>query len=85
MGDDKELVKKQIEEFLAARGRFFEVLDASVPKKGNSTAFDFDACNEPSLKALYKEFYAYDYAVRKMLPHIYKKFDLSFNVWDLTL
>ena len=54
--DEKELVKKQIEEFLAARGRFFEVLDASVPKKGNSTAFDFDACNEPSLKALYKEF-----------------------------
>ena len=85
MSDDKELVKKQIEEFLAARGRFFDVLDANVPKQGNSTAFDFDACKEPSLKALYTEFYAYDYAVRKMLPYIYKKFDLSFNVWDHTL
>ena len=58
MSDDKELVKKQIEEFLAARGRFFDVLDANVPKHGNSTAFDFDACKEPSLKALYKAVYA---------------------------
>lgn len=78
--EEKEFMKTQIESLLKARDGFFEVLDKNVPKQGNSSVFDFDACTDKSLKDLYREFYSYDYAIRKILPLIYKKFDLNFNV-----
>ncbi|ANE36475.1 hypothetical protein CIG11343_1479 [Campylobacter iguaniorum] len=78
--EEKEFIKSQIETMLKARDEFFAVLDANVPKQGNSNVFDFDACKDKSLKELYAKFYSYDYSIRKILPYVYKRFGVSFNV-----
>lgn len=78
--EEKEFIKSQIEELLKARDGFFEVLDANVPKKGNTNVFNFDACKDKSLKELYAKFYSYDYSIRKILPYIYKRFGVNFSV-----
>ncbi|ANE33235.1 CmeU family protein [Campylobacter hyointestinalis] len=77
---ERVFIKNQIESMLKARDAFFEVLDKNVPKQGNSNVFDFESCKDKSLKDLYKEFYAYDYSIRKILPYVYKRFGVSFNV-----
>ncbi|MBE2984921.1 hypothetical protein CCAL9344_04050 [Campylobacter sp. RM9344] len=73
-------VKEKIEKIFAARAQFFELLDANVPKKGDTDVFDFDKAKDVNLKEIYAKFYAYDYAVRKLLPDVYSAYDVKFNV-----
>lgn len=78
--DEKELITKSVEDLIRARGEFFDVLDKIVPKVNGTQVFDFDACDDANLKEIYAKFYAYDYAIRKILPQIYAKFNIKFNV-----
>lgn len=78
--NEVEFIKTQIQSMLKAREEFFKVLDENVPKKGNTDVFDFDGAKDKSLKDLYRKFYDYDYAIRKLLPKVYEKFGVSFNV-----
>lgn len=80
MDEEKELITKSIENLLKARGEFFATLDKMVPKKGDTDVFDFDACEDKNLKEIYSKFYPYDYAIRRILPQIYAKFGVKFNV-----
>ena len=69
-------VKEKIEKILEARSAFFAELDRQVPKKNGTDVFDFSKVKEADLK----EFYAFDYNVRKLLPDVYKAYDVNFNV-----
>ncbi|CZE47378.1 CmeU family protein [Campylobacter geochelonis] len=80
MQEKRAQIEQEIRNLLAARDEFFKFLDANVPKKANTDVFDFDKCKDKSLKEAYAKFYAYDYATRKLLPHIYSAYDLKFNV-----
>ena len=75
---DKEKVEQNIKELLEARAKFFEFLDERVPKVEGTDVFDFAA--HPELKEAYAKFYGYDYAIRKLLPYLYKAYEVKFNV-----
>ena len=75
-------VKEKIEKILEARSAFFAELDRQVPKKNGTDVFDFSKVKEADLKEIYAKFYAFDYNVRKLLPDVYKAYDVNFNVWD---
>ena len=78
--DEKEIVTKQIQDLIQARKDFFATLDKIVPKVGSTDVFDFDACEDKNLKEIYSKFYPYDYAIRRLLPLVYEKFGVKFNV-----
>ena len=81
MSPEQAKVSEQVGKLLAARGEYYALFDKIIPKRGNSDTFDFDALGENSnLKDIYARFYAYDYEIRKLLPHVYKKFGVKFNV-----
>ena len=79
---ESNVVKEKIEKILAARSEFFALLDERVPKVGATDVFDFSKAQEANLKEIYAKFYAYDYAVRKLLPDVYDAFGVKFNVWN---
>ena len=79
---ESNVVKEKIEKILAARSEFFALLDERVPKVGATDVFDFNKAQEANLKEIYAKFYAYDYAVRKLLPDVYDAFSVKFNVWN---
>lgn len=78
--EETKYISEKIETLLKARAEFFELLDSLVPKIKNTDVFDFDACEDKNLKEIYAKFYSYDYAIRKILPDVYKKFGVKFNV-----
>ena len=75
-------VKEKIEKIFEARSAFFAELDRQVPKKNGTDVFDFSKVKEADLKEIYAKFYAFDYNVRKLLPDVYKAYNVNFNVWD---
>lgn len=77
---EKEIVAKHIQDIIQARKDFFDELDKIVPKIGSTDVFDFDSCEDKNLKQIYAKFYPYDYAIRKLLPLVYDKFGVKFNV-----
>ncbi|MBP3223837.1 MAG: hypothetical protein J6M14_00865 [Campylobacter sp.] len=77
---EKELVEQNIKELLGARAGFFALLDEKVPKIAGTDVFDFANAKEANLREIYAKFYSYDYAIRKLLPYLYKAYGVSFNV-----
>ena len=73
-------VKEKIEKILEARSAFFAELDRQVPKKNGTDVFDFSKVKEADLKEIYAKFYAFDYNLRKLLPDVYKAYNVNFNV-----
>ncbi|CAD7289113.1 CmeU family protein [Campylobacter suis] len=78
--DKKEEIAKKIEEIFKARAEFFKLLDTNIPKKNGTDVFDFDSAKEINAREVYQKFYALDYSVRRLLPDVYKAYDVSFNV-----
>jgi len=77
---EKQEVEKNIKELLAARAEFFKFLDERVPKIAGTDVFDFERAGAASLKEIYAKFYGYDYAARKLLPYLYRTYELDFDV-----
>ena len=77
---EKQEVEKNIKELLAARAEFFKFLDERVPKIAGTDVFDFERAGTASLKEIYAKFYGYDYAARKLLPYLYRTYELDFDV-----
>ncbi len=51
------------------------MFDKEIPKFKNTDVFDFS--NQDDLKEIYTHFYKFDYAIRKLLPSIYKAYDIE--------
>ena len=73
----KEKIIKDLNELFAARSEFYAFFDAKIPKISKTEVFDFDKAQEANLKQVYKHFYHYDYAIRKLLPSIYKAYKID--------
>ncbi|EPV6929878.1 CmeU family protein, partial [Campylobacter upsaliensis] len=47
-----------------------------LSKKENIDAFDFSKKNELNAEEIYKRFYHFDYAMRKLLPPLFKAYEI---------
>ncbi|CAD7287300.1 hypothetical protein LMG7974_00227 [Campylobacter majalis] len=70
-------IKEKIDNAFASRDEFFALLDSLVPKKNGTDVFDFEAAKPVNLKQVYEKFYAYDYNMRKLMPYLYKAYDIK--------
>lgn len=78
--DDKKIVEENIKNLLKNRDEIFQFLDENSEKIGDTDVFDFTKCKELDFKQTYAKFYAYDYAIRKLLPYLYKSYEVKFDV-----
>lgn len=77
---DKENVTNGIKTLLDARGEIFKFLDENSVKIGNTDTFDFEKSKDLDFKDMYSKIYAYDYAIRRLLPYLYKAYEVKFDV-----
>lgn len=59
------------------RTMFYAFFDEHIAKIPNSDVFDFDKAPNLQAKEVYKQFYHFDYAIRKLLPAIYKAYEIT--------
>ena len=77
---ETEEIEEKLNKIFEARNDFFALLDELVPKNEDGKTLNFDKMPNNNIKKLYSKFYSYDYEFRKMLPLIYKKFGVKFDV-----
>lgn len=70
----KDEFKSLIDDIFANRDELYASFDKFIKTDGK---FDLNLCEDEKIKEIYKKFYKYDYAVRKILPSVYKKFDID--------
>ncbi|EAI2893448.1 hypothetical protein OUP81_000366 [Campylobacter upsaliensis] len=73
---EKEQIIANLKDFFAKREEFFQYFDANLSKKENIDAFDFSKKNELNAEEIYKHFYHFDYAMRKLLPPLFKAYEI---------
>lgn len=69
---DKNKIIENLNALFSSRSEFYEAFDKAIPKIQNTDVFDFKKAEKLDAKAIYECFYHYDYAIRKLLPLIYK-------------
>ena len=81
LNDGKMMKKDEIiadlNKLFSARSKFYAFFDANLPKVKNTDVFDYSS--DENLKDAYKLFHHYDYAIRKLLPSLYEKFDIDMD------
>lgn len=79
----KEKIINDLNALFKARAEFYGFFDTHIPKIAHTTVFDFDklkalnADNLAHLEQIYTLFYHYDYAIRKLLPKLYKAYEID--------
>ena len=73
----KEKIISNLNELFKARAEFYAFFDTKIPKIAKTEVFDFKNAKEGNLEEFYKYFYKYDYAIRKLLPSIYKAYEID--------
>ena len=73
--EEKKEVVKKLRELFNSRDEFFNYLDSKVSKVPNTDVLDFGDNKE--LKEIYAKFYSYDYSIRKLLPYLYKTYEIK--------
>ncbi|MBS4234820.1 CmeU family protein [Campylobacter vulpis] len=74
---EKEQIVVNLKDFFAKREEFFQYFDTHLSKKENIDAFDFSKKNELNAEEVYKQFYHFDYAIRKLLPPLFKAYEIN--------
>ena len=77
--EEKKEVVKKLRELFSSRDEFFNYLDSKASKIPNTDVLDFGDNKE--LKEIYAKFYSYDYSIRKLLPYLYKVYEIK--IWKL--
>lgn len=73
----KDKIISDLNALFKARAEFYAFFDAHIPKVGQTAVFDFAKASEVSAEEVYKRFYHYDYAIRKLLPSLYKAYEID--------
>ncbi|WP_311337226.1 CmeU family protein [Campylobacter ureolyticus] len=73
--EEKKEVVKKLRELFSSRDEFFSYLDSKVSKIPNTDVLDFR--DDKELKEIYAKFYSYDYSIRKLLPYLYKAYEIK--------
>lgn len=73
----KDKVIGDLNALFKTRAEIYAFFDAHIPKMGQTSSFDFDKAKQINARQLYKCFYHYDYAIRKLLPDLYKAYEID--------
>ena len=74
---DKQRVIENLNALFEARAKFYEFFDNKIPKISNTDVFDFKKAEKVDLKEVYEHFHLFDYKIRKLLPSLYKAYELK--------
>ncbi|EAH4506718.1 hypothetical protein R5Q10_000612 [Campylobacter jejuni] len=59
------------------RAEFYSYFDENIAKINDTEVFDFKNAKNLNPEEVYKQFYHFDYAIRKLLPAIYKVYEIT--------
>ncbi len=74
---DKTKVAQNLNALFKQRAEFYSYFDKNIAKIGNTEVFDFKNAKDLNSEEVYKQFYHFDYAIRKLLPAIYKAYETT--------
>lgn len=74
---DKTKIIENLNAFFKQRTEFYSYFDQNVPKINNTEVFDFKSAKDLNPQECYKQFYHFDYAIRKLLPAVYKAYEIT--------
>ncbi|MBZ7929791.1 CmeU family protein [Campylobacter molothri] len=74
---EKSEIVKNLNALFKKRSEFYSFFDENIEKLQNTEVFDFKNAKNLNAEEMYKLFYHYDYAIRKILPTIYKAYKIT--------
>ncbi|HBD9112595.1 TPA: hypothetical protein SCV11_001764 [Campylobacter jejuni] len=74
---DKTKIVQNLNALFKQRAEFYSYFDENIAKINNTEAFDFKNAKNLNPEEVYKQFYHFDYAIRKLLPAIYKAYEIT--------
>lgn len=76
---EKEKIIENLNALFKERAEFYTFFDKNLTKLGKSEAFDFEKTQSLNSKEVYERFYHFDYAMRKLLPSIFKAYEIDMD------
>lgn len=74
---DKDKIVENLNAFFKQRAEFYAFFDQNIKKLENTDIFDFKEAKDLKAEEVYKQFYHFDYAMRKLLPPIFKAYEID--------
>ncbi|HEF6785736.1 TPA: hypothetical protein SAV67_000498 [Campylobacter jejuni] len=74
---DKAKIVQNLNALFKQRAEFYSYIDENIAKINNTEVFDFKNAKNLNPEEVYKQFYHFDYAIRKLLPAIYKAYEIT--------
>ncbi|EAJ5143940.1 TPA: hypothetical protein R5723_000539 [Campylobacter jejuni] len=74
---DKAKIVQNLNTLFKQRAEFYSYFDENIAKINNTEVFDFKNAKNLNPEEVYKQFYHFDYAIRKLLPAIYKAYEIT--------
>lgn len=74
---DKAKIVQNLNTLFKQRAEFYSYFDKNIAKINNTEVFDFKSVKNLNPEEVYKQFYHFDYAIRKLLPAIYKAYEIT--------
>ncbi|EGP2091080.1 hypothetical protein IYO37_000982 [Campylobacter jejuni] len=74
---DKAKIVQNLNALFKQRAEFYSYFDENIAKINDTEVFDFKNAKNLSPEEVYKQFYHFDYAIRKLLPAIYKVYEIT--------
>ncbi|EHV5187918.1 hypothetical protein K0T41_001355 [Campylobacter jejuni] len=74
---DKAKIVQNLNALFKQRAEFYSYFDENIAKINNTEEFDFKNAKNLNPEEVYKQFYHFDYAIRKLLPAIYKAYEIT--------
>ncbi|EAH5482582.1 hypothetical protein D9Y34_03770 [Campylobacter jejuni] len=74
---DKAKIVQNLNALFKQRTEFYSYFDENIAKINNTEVFDFKNAKNLNPEEVYKQFYHFDYAIRKLLPAIYKAYEIT--------
>ncbi|EOI1690184.1 CmeU family protein [Campylobacter jejuni] len=74
---DKAKIVQNLNALFKQRAEFYSYFDENIAKINNTEVFDFKNAKSLNPEEVYKQFYHFDYAIRKLLPAIYKAYEIT--------
>ncbi|ECO3962979.1 hypothetical protein FXL08_02715 [Campylobacter jejuni] len=74
---DKAKIVQNLNVLFKQRVKFYSYFDENIAKINNTEVFDFKNAKNLNPEEVYRQFYHFDYAIRKLLPAIYKAYEIT--------
>lgn len=74
---DKEKIVENLNALFKQRAEFYAFFDKNIKKLKDTDIFDFKDTQNLNAQEVYKCFYHFDYAMRKLFPAIFKAYEIN--------